>query len=62
MRRLLAYAREFVRPRPYPLRDLAEAGGMSASSVRTAFTTEDVDQIAHILGRRPAGGFDNAGE
>src|SRR5688572_17578549 len=33
IRRLLAYAREFTRPRPYPLTELADAAGMSFSGV-----------------------------
>jgi hypothetical protein len=36
-RRLLAYGREFTRPRPYKLADLADAAGMSISGVRTAY-------------------------
>jgi hypothetical protein len=53
LRRLLAYARRFTRPRPYPLRDLGQAGGMSASSVRTAYGPVDVESVAQLLGRSP---------
>lgn len=56
LRRLLAYARRFVRPRPYPLRDLGQAGGMSASSARTAYAPEDVDAVARLLGRNQVPG------
>ncbi|MFD0855403.1 hypothetical protein ACFQ07_24390, partial [Actinomadura adrarensis] len=37
IRLLVAYGREFTRPRPYTLADLAEAAGMSISGVRTAY-------------------------
>jgi len=53
MRRLMAYARRFTRPRPYPLRDLGEAGGMSASSVRTFYGPQDVEEVAQLLSRNP---------
>lgn len=53
MRRLLAYARRFIRPRPYPLRDLGQASGMSASSARTAYGPHDVESVAQLLGRNP---------
>src|SRR4051795_1943857 len=33
MRQLLAYGREFVRPQPYQLKDLAAAAGLSISGV-----------------------------
>src|SRR5437899_2077727 len=42
MRRLIAYAREFVRPRPYTLADLAEAAGMSISGIRTAYDDDEI--------------------
>lgn len=50
MRRLLAYGREFVRPRPYRLVDLADAAGMSISGVRTAYDAEDVAQVVAATG------------
>jgi hypothetical protein len=46
MRRLLAYGREFTRPRPYRLADLADAAGMSISGVRTAYDADDIAQVA----------------
>lgn len=56
MRRLLAYGREFTRPRPYRLADLADAAGMSISGVRTAYDDEDIAQVAEATGLRPAVG------
>lgn len=53
-RRLLAYARSFIQPRPYPLRDLSSAVGLSPSSVRTAYALDDIDAVAYLVGRRPA--------
>jgi len=50
MRRLLAYGREFTRPRPYTLVDLADAAGMSISGVRTAYDIEDITQVADATG------------
>jgi hypothetical protein len=50
MRRLLAYGREFTRPRPYRLADLADAAGMSISGVRTAYDAEEVRQVAAATG------------
>lgn len=55
MRMLIAYGRRFTHPRPYKLIDLANAAGMSISGVRTAYETEEVDQVAEIIGRPPAG-------
>jgi|SRR5271154_1313449 len=54
MRRLLAYGREFTRPRPYRLADLADAAGMSISGVRTAYDAEDIAQVADATGLRPS--------
>ncbi|POM25741.1 hypothetical protein BTM25_01240 [Actinomadura rubteroloni] len=50
---LLAYARRFTRPRPYPLRDLKETAELSASSIRTAYNDDDVATVAERVGRRP---------
>lgn len=51
MRALLAYAREFTKPRPYTLGALAEASGMSISGIRTAYGEEEIafvrDQMRH---------------
>ncbi len=49
-RLLLAYAREFVSPRPYRLADLAEAAGMSISGVRTAYTKQDMADVITLTG------------
>lgn len=54
MRLLIAYGRCFTHPRPYKLIDLANAAGMSISGVRTAYDTDEIDQAAEILHRRPA--------
>jgi hypothetical protein len=54
-RRLLAYGREFTRPRPYTLADLADAAGMSISGVRTAYDAEEIAQVADATGLEPAG-------
>ena len=49
LRILIAYAREFVRPRPYWLIDLAQAAGMSISGVRTMYGDSDVIRVADLL-------------
>jgi hypothetical protein len=54
MRRLLAYGREFTRPRPYRLADLADAAGMSISGVRTAYDADEITQVAQATGLTPA--------
>ncbi|MFI1312432.1 hypothetical protein ACH4TS_20160 [Streptomyces albidoflavus] len=53
LRRLVAYGREFTRPRPYKLVDLAAASGMSVSGVRTAYGHSDVDAVVQAIGRKP---------
>ncbi|GLZ77295.1 hypothetical protein Afil01_21020 [Actinorhabdospora filicis] len=55
IRKLLAYAREFVAPRPYTLKALAEASGLSFSGVRTAYGEEHVEAAAEATGSRPRG-------
>jgi hypothetical protein len=55
-RLLVAYGREFVRPRPYRLVDLADAAAMSISGIRTAYGDEEIERVAEVLGRRPAPG------
>jgi hypothetical protein len=50
IRRLLAYGREFSRPRPYRLADLADAAGMSISGVRTAYDVDEIQQVARATG------------
>ena len=49
LRTLIAYGREFVKPRPYRLADLAEAAGLSVSGVRTAYDHRDVTRVAELL-------------
>jgi hypothetical protein len=53
MRLLIAYGREFTRPRPYRLEDLARASGMSISGVRTAYDDDEVAEVAKLTGTRP---------
>lgn len=52
-RRLLAYGREFARPRPYRLIDLADAAGMSISGIRTAYDQDDIRQVHAATGLSP---------
>lgn len=54
IRRLLAYGREFTRPRPYRLADLADASGLSISGVRTAYDADEVQQVALATGLTPS--------
>ncbi|KOU50135.1 hypothetical protein [Streptomyces sp. WM6378] len=51
IRRLIAYGREFARPRPYKLADLAAASGMSISGIRTAYGHGEVAAVEQALGR-----------
>jgi len=53
IRVLIAYAREFTRPRPYRLTDLATAAGMSVSGVRTAYTREHIEAAQRRGGDTP---------
>jgi hypothetical protein len=53
MRLLIAYGREFTRPRPYRLEDLARAAGMSISGVRTAYADDEIAEVARRTGARP---------
>lgn len=53
IRRLVAYGREFTRPRPYRLADLAAAAGMSISGVRTAYDHQEVADVEKAVGRTP---------
>ena len=54
MRLLVAYGREFTRPRPYRLDDLARAAGMSISGVRTAYDDDEIAEVARLTGARPS--------
>jgi hypothetical protein len=49
LRTLIAYAREFTRPRPYRLVDLAQAAGMSISGVRIMYDDRDGKRVAELL-------------
>ncbi len=53
IRRLIAYGREFTRPRPYVLADLASAAGMSISGARIAYGRTEVADVEQALGRPP---------
>ena len=53
MRLLIAYAREFVRPRPYRLEDLANAASLSLSGVRIAYDDDEIDHVADQTGQQP---------
>jgi hypothetical protein len=53
MRRLLAYAREFVRPQPYQLKELAHAAGLSISGVRIAYDEDEVRDVSGLTGDKP---------
>lgn len=61
LRLLLAYAREFVGPRPYTLAELAHFAGMSISGVRTAYSTPEVGEVARRTRRRPRRPLHSAG-
>ena len=52
LRRLLAYARESTRPRPYTQADLAEAAGMSISGIRTAYDQDEIDYVNTSINTR----------
>jgi hypothetical protein len=49
LRSLIAYAREFMHPRPYRLIDMAEAAGLSVSGVRINYDGDDVKLVAELL-------------
>lgn len=52
LRLLLAYAREFVAPRPYTLDALARPAGMSISGVRTSYGQDEIREVARRIGAR----------
>jgi hypothetical protein len=52
IRLLVAYGREFVAPRPYPLETLAATLRASPSGVRGLYDHRDVEQVAEVTGRR----------
>ncbi|MEU7906330.1 hypothetical protein [Actinoplanes sp. NPDC049118] len=53
MRLLLAYGREFVRPQPYQLKDLARAADISVSGVRIAYGEDEITEAAQVTGAKP---------
>ena len=53
MRLLVAYGREFVRPQPYQLKDLAGAARMSVSGVRIAYDEDEVHDVIELTGAKP---------
>ena len=53
MRQLVAYGREFVGPRPYPLAALAAAAGLANhSSARTFYGPEEIGAVAGLTGAK----------
>jgi hypothetical protein len=53
MRLLIVYGREFTRPRPYRLEDLARAADMSISGIRIAYDVDEIAEVARLTGARP---------
>ncbi|MCP2341021.1 hypothetical protein [Actinomadura rupiterrae] len=49
MRILLALGREFTAPRPYTLKQLAQAAGLSLSGVRTAYGPRELAYLQLVL-------------
>jgi hypothetical protein len=49
LRLLLAYGREFTKPRPYRLVDLARAAGLSKSGVRIAYDEHDIAVVGQRI-------------
>ncbi|WP_337825235.1 hypothetical protein [Amycolatopsis sp. A1MSW2902] len=62
MRTLVAYGREFIKPHPYQLKQLAEATGMSISGTRSSYTVAEVAEVARRIGRQPRFRTDETGE
>ncbi|GAA3645328.1 hypothetical protein GCM10022224_004910 [Nonomuraea antimicrobica] len=52
IRLIATYAREFVRPEPYRLRALADAAGVSISTIRNSYDIEDKLTVATRIGRK----------
>lgn len=46
-----SYGRDFTRPRPYRLEDLARAAGMSISGTRTAYDDDEIAEVARLTGQ-----------
>src|ERR1700734_164175 len=53
-RLVIPYSREFPRPRPYRLEDVARAAGMSISGTRTAYDEDEIAEITRLTGAKPA--------
>lgn len=51
---LVAFMRERVKPRPYTLRQIADAAGMSVSGTRTFYDDDDVAHLADRISRAKA--------
>ena len=49
VRNLIAYAREFVKPHPYQLAELAQAANMSVAGVRIAYNRNHTSDVAQAL-------------
>ncbi|MBE8519246.1 hypothetical protein ILP97_17285 [Amycolatopsis sp. H6(2020)] len=62
MRTLVAYGREFIKPHPYQLKQLAEATGMSISGTRSSYTIDEVAAVARRIGRQPRFRTDETGQ
>ncbi len=62
MRMLVAFGREFIKPQPYQLKQLAEATGMSISGTRSSYTVDEVAAVARRIGRQPRFRTDDTGE
>lgn len=61
MRMLVAYGREFIKPQPYQLKDLAGATGMSISGTRSAYSVEESAAVARRIGRQPRSRAEDTG-
>ncbi|WP_432845581.1 hypothetical protein ACQPXB_32725 [Amycolatopsis sp. CA-161197] len=61
MRTLVAYGREFIKPHPYQLKQMAEATGMSISGTRSSYTVDEVAAVARRIGRQPRFRTDETG-
>jgi hypothetical protein len=51
IRLIVAYARHFLGYRPYRLRNLADAAGLSVSGIRTSYSMDDVHLISGYADR-----------
>jgi hypothetical protein len=54
MRRLIACGREFTRPHPHRLEDIALAAGVSISEIRTAYDEDEIAEVARLSGATPS--------